>query len=54
MSNKAKENILLKIKQALAKPVPVPFPAIQANIESVFKPSIQELEIEFNNLKNNQ
>ena len=47
MSNTAKENILLKIKQALAKPMPVPFPAVQTNTASVFKLSVQELEIEF-------
>lgn len=46
MSNTARENILTKIKQALAKPVPVPFPASIGN-ESVFLPSQQELEIEF-------
>ena len=47
MSNTAKENILLKIKQALSKPMPVPFSAVLANTASVFKPSVQELEIEF-------
>ncbi|MEO7529996.1 MAG: LUD domain-containing protein [Sediminibacterium sp.] len=46
MANTARENILTKIKQALAKPVPVPFPASQGN-ESVFLPSKQELEVEF-------
>ena len=46
MTNTARENILTKIKQALAKPVPVPFPASQGN-ESVFLPSKQELEVEF-------
>lgn len=46
MANTARENILSKIKQALAKPVPVPFPASMGN-ESVFLPSQQELEIEF-------
>ncbi|MES2374668.1 MAG: lactate utilization protein [Bacteroidota bacterium] len=46
MANTARENILSKIKQALAKPVPVPFPASVGN-ESVFLPSQQELEIEF-------
>ncbi len=46
MANNARENILNKIKQALAKPVPVPFPASQGN-ETVFLPSQQELEIEF-------
>ncbi len=46
MGNTARENILTKIKQALGKPVPVPFPASEGN-ESVFLPSQQELEIEF-------
>ena len=46
MANTARENILKKIKQALAKPVPVPFPASENN-ESVFEPSLKELEIEF-------
>jgi L-lactate dehydrogenase complex protein LldG len=46
MSSSARENILKKIKQALATPVPVPFPASEGN-ESVFLPSLQELEIEF-------
>ncbi len=46
MANTARENILAKIKQALGKPVPVPFPASENN-ESVFVPSQQELEIEF-------
>jgi L-lactate dehydrogenase complex protein LldG len=46
MENTARENILGKIKQALAKPVPVPFPASTGN-ESVYLPSQQELEIEF-------
>ena len=47
MATTARENILKKIKQALAKPVPVPFAAIEGNTESVFQPSTQELEIEF-------
>ncbi len=45
MSN-ARENILNRIKQALDNPVPVPFPASEAN-ESVYLPLQQELEIEF-------
>lgn len=46
MANTAKENILKKIRQALANPVPVPFPLSEGN-DSVFQPSVQELEIEF-------
>jgi L-lactate dehydrogenase complex protein LldG len=46
MASTARENILNKIKQALLKPVPVPFPASENN-ESVFLPSQQELEVEF-------
>lgn len=46
MENAARANILGKIKQALAKPVPVPFPASAGN-ESVYLPSQQELEVEF-------
>jgi len=46
MANTSRENILQRIKQALAKPVPLPFPASEGN-ESVFLPSQQELEIEF-------
>lgn len=41
-----KEKILSKIKQALVKPVEMPF-ANRANNEFVFQPSKQELEIEF-------
>jgi len=44
--SKSKENILKKIRQALAHPVPVPFPANEGN-DSVFQPSIEELEVEF-------
>ena len=46
MANTSRENILKKIKQALAQPVPAPFPASEGN-QSVFQPSQQELEIEF-------
>lgn len=46
MASTSRENILQKIRQALAKPVPLPFPASAGN-ESVFIPSQQELEIEF-------
>ena len=41
----ARENILSKIRQALNKPVPVPFPNRTNNV-SVFQPSKQELEVE--------
>jgi len=46
MANTARENILNKIKQALAQPVPVPFPASEGT-QNVFQPSKQELEVEF-------
>jgi len=46
MANTSRENILKKIKQALAQPVPVPFPASEGT-QSVYQPSKQELEIEF-------
>jgi L-lactate dehydrogenase complex protein LldG len=42
----ARENILKKIRQALAQPVPVPFPQSEGN-SSVFQPSVQDLELEF-------
>ena len=42
----ARENILSKIRQALNKPVPVPFENRIATAQ-VFKPSKKELEIEF-------
>ncbi len=42
----AKQNILSKIKQALNKPVPVPFPQSEGN-SSVFKPLEQDADIEF-------
>jgi L-lactate dehydrogenase complex protein LldG len=46
MANNARENILNRIKQALKKSVPVPFPSSEGN-DSVFQPSMQELEISF-------
>ncbi|GAC1398526.1 MAG: lactate utilization protein [Sediminibacterium sp.] len=46
MANTARENILQKIRQALAQPVPVPFPAIETRT-SVFQPQQQEPELEF-------
>lgn len=42
----SKENILKKIRQALANPVPVPFPQSEGNA-TVFQPLTKELEIEF-------
>jgi L-lactate dehydrogenase complex protein LldG len=45
-ASSAKENILKKIRQALAQPVPVPFPQSEGN-NSVFQPSQKDLEIEF-------
>jgi L-lactate dehydrogenase complex protein LldG len=46
MANTSRANILQKIRQALLKPVPVPFPASEGN-DSVFEPSLKELEVEF-------
>lgn len=46
MANKARTNILQKIKQALVQPVPVPFPE-SAGTTGVFQPQQQELEIVF-------
>ena len=42
----AKENILKKIRAALANPTPAPFPNSEGST-SVFQPSQQELEVEF-------
>ncbi len=42
----AKENILKKIRQALANPVPVPFPQSEGT-NSLFQPLIKDIEIEF-------
>ena len=42
----AKENILKKIRKALSHSTPLPFPNSEGN-NSVFQPSVQELEIEF-------
>jgi L-lactate dehydrogenase complex protein LldG len=46
MSSKIKENILKKIRQALATPVPMPFSDSGDN-GSVFHPASQELDITF-------
>lgn len=45
MSN-ARENILNKIKKALANPVPLPFPLAE-NDEDIYHPAAEELEIVF-------
>lgn len=42
----SKENILKKIRKALTHPTPLPFPKSEGN-DSVFLPSVQEMEIEF-------
>jgi len=42
----SKENILKKIRQALAHPTPLPFPKSE-NSDSVFQPLQQEPEVEF-------
>lgn len=46
MATNARENILSKIKQALAKPVPVPFPASEGP-QPVYLPQTQEAALEF-------
>ncbi len=46
MADNARENILNRIKQALKKPVPVPFPASEGN-ELLFQPADQDVEIIF-------
>ena len=42
----AKENILNKIKKALANPVPLPFPSAE-NEENIYPPSAGELDVIF-------
>ena len=42
----AKENILKKIRKALSHSTPIPFPNSEGQ-NSVFQPSLQEMEIEF-------
>ena len=42
----SKEKILKKIRQALANPVPVPYPQSEGT-NSVFEPLQKEIEIEF-------
>jgi L-lactate dehydrogenase complex protein LldG len=46
VSYSAKHNILKKIRQALATPVPAPFPYVE-NAENFYQPAQQEMEIEF-------
>ena len=45
-SSSAKENILKKVRQALANPVPVPFLQSEGST-SVFQPETKELDVEF-------
>ncbi|HMZ47037.1 MAG TPA: lactate utilization protein B/C, partial [Chitinophagaceae bacterium] len=47
MSDQSKNRILSKIKQALAKPVPEPFTSVKPNLQNIYTPTQQELEIEF-------
>lgn len=42
----SKANILKKIREALATPVPIPFPHSEGN-SSVYQPSEKEMEVEF-------
>jgi L-lactate dehydrogenase complex protein LldG len=42
----SKANILKKIREALATPVPIPFPQSEGN-SSVYQPSVKEMEVEF-------
>ena len=46
MSTQAKNNILKKIRMALAQPTPLPFPAAEG-AENPFQPQQQELVLEF-------
>jgi L-lactate dehydrogenase complex protein LldG len=46
MSTTAKNNILKKIRMALAHPTPLPFPKSEGP-ESVFQPQQQDLVVEF-------
>ncbi len=46
MAYNARENILNRIKQALKKPVPVPFPTSEGN-QVLFQPAEQDLELIF-------
>lgn len=47
MSNKAKENILDKIRKALATPVPLPFPEAEQGNKQVFYPAKDDLAVIF-------
>ncbi len=42
----SKANILKKIREALATPVPIPFPQSEGS-SSVYQPSVKEMEVEF-------
>ena len=46
MSTQAKNNILKKIRMALAQPTPLPFPAAE-NVENPIQPQQQDLVVEF-------
>lgn len=46
MLQSSRDNILNRIKQALKKPVPVPFPAVENAVVPI-QPAVQELELEF-------
>lgn len=48
-STSSKEIILKKIRQALANPVPLPFPKSEGSSSSVFQPQADDLEVEFAN-----
>src|SRR5687768_1720796 len=45
-SSSAREKILKKIRKALTQSTPLPFPASEGS-STVFKPSNQEMEVEF-------
>ena len=49
MALSSRENILSKIRQALRKPVEVPF-ADRGYSEFVYQPSTQDLELEFDEM----
>lgn len=47
MTSASKNNILKKIRQALAAQVPAPFPEVEKNYENVYLPAKDDLEMEF-------